>query len=243
MNQTEAEFLNEYDANKYPTPLLSVDSVLFTIADEQLKILLVKRAEHPFKNDWALPGGFVDIETDDTTNTTANRKIIEKTQVFPPYLEQLQTFSSKHRDPRGWSASVAYFALISHEETRPHIEHDDTVQWVGLEDLSTTESSYTPIAFDHAEIIGIALHRLRQKALYSMIPIFCLPEEFTLGEYHKVMEIILNKSIQKKTLYRRFEASEMFEETGKTVATGARAAMLYRLKDTVQLINFERNLG
>lgn len=70
-----------------------------------------------------------------------------------------------------------------------------------------------------------------------MLPVFCLAKEFTLTEY------ILGKPIQNKSLYRRFEASNMFEETGETVATGARAAALYRLKEGAELVNFERNLG
>ena len=76
-----------------------------------------------------------------------------------------------------------------------------------------------------------------------MLPVFCLPKKFTLAQYHKLIEIILEKPIQKKTLYRRFEASNMFEETCETITTGARAAMLYRLKEGFELVNFERNLG
>ncbi len=234
---TEEEFLKSYKPNDYPSLLLTVDSVLFTVENQSLKILLLKRANHPSKGLWSLPGGFIDTENDATTEETALRKIREKTKVTPPYLEQLQTFSSADRDPRGWSATVTYFALIAHQETETRLTND--TQWVALDNLSTLQ----PLAFDHQQIIKVALKRLRQKSLYSMLPIFCLPKEFTLGEYHQLMEIILNKMIQKKSLYRRFKASEMFEETGKTVATGARAAVLYRLKTDVELINFERNLG
>lgn len=236
---TEEEFLESYKLSDYPNPLLTVDSVLFTVKDQLLKILLLKRDNHPYKDKWSLPGGFVDTKNDATTEDTALRKIIEKTKVTPPYLEQLQTFSSNKRDPRGWSATVAYFSLIAYQETEPHLTQEGDTQWISLDNLSDIQ----PLAFDHQQIINIAVERLRQKALYSMLPVFCLPKEFTLGEYHQLMEIILDKTIQKKSLYRRFEASEMFEETGNTVATGARAAMLYRIKDNVKLVNFERNLG
>ena len=236
---SEKEFLTEYKKSNFPVPLLTVDSVLFTVKDDALKILLLKRANHPHKSLWSLPGGFIDIENDETTRDTAIRKLTEKTQVTPPYLEQLQTFSGKKRDPRGWSATVAYFALIAHQEADPFLEHAEDVQWVSLNKLE----QHQPLAFDHQAIIQIAIERLRQKALYSMLPVFCLPKAFTLGQYHKLMQIILDKPIQKKSLYRRFESSGMFEETGETVATGARAAMLYRLKENVELVNFERNLG
>ena len=220
--------------NSIEKPLLTVDIVLFTIKDGALKILLLKRDKPPFENNWALPGGFVDIDKDDSAKDTAIRKVIEKTGVTPPYLEQLNTFASNDRDPRGWSASITYFVLMPFEDLK-----DDSTQWI---DLDTLEK-HQPLAFDHQEIIDQANQRLKQKALYSMLPVFCLPQTFTLGEYHTLIEIILEKTIQKKTLYRRFEASNMFEETGEMVATGARAAMLYRLKEGVELVNFERNLG
>ena len=239
MIKSEKDDLKNYPSNRYPAPLLTVDSVLFTVEDESLKILLLKRANHPHKGQWSLPGGFIDIENDQSTRDTAIRKITEKTRVIPPYLEQLQTFSGKNRDPRGWSATVSYFALIAHQETEAHLEQAEDTSWVALDKLA----KHQPFAFDHQQIIEMAIERLRQKALYSMLPVFCLPKEFTLGQYHQLMEIILDKTIQKKSLYRRFESSGMFEETGKTVATGARAAILYRLKKDVKLVNFERNLG
>ncbi len=235
----EKEFLKNYNSNIFPAPLLTVDSVLFTVESQSLKILLLKRENHPHKGLWSLPGGFINIENDESTADTALRKITEKTKVTPPYLEQLETFSSKERDPRGWSATVAYFALIAHQKTETFLKKIENTQWIALDDLS----EMMPLAFDHQQIISVALERLRQKSLYSMLPVFCLANEFTLGEYHQLMEIILNKKIQKKSLYRRFEASNMFEETGNTVATGARAAVLYRIKDNVELVNFERNLG
>ena len=219
------------------SPLLTVDSVLFTIKDNSLKILLLKRENTPFQNNWALPGGFIDVNKDDSAEDTASRKLTDKTGVSPPYLEQLNTFSSKQRDPRGWSASIAYFALIAHDSAQ--LINDDSVEWVNVENIT----NYHPLAFDHQDIFQFALERLKQKALYSMVPVFCLPKAFTLGEYHNLIETILGKKVQKKTLYRRFEASNMFEETGETVATGARAAMLYRIKEDAELINFERNLG
>ncbi|MEE9494605.1 MAG: NUDIX domain-containing protein [Gammaproteobacteria bacterium] len=236
---SEKEFLNAYRNSDFPVPLLTVDSVLFSVKDASLKILLLKRARHPHKSRWSLPGGFIDIENDKTTRDTAIRKLTEKTQVTPPYLEQLRTFSGKARDPRGWSATIAYFALIAHQEANAILQHADDAQWVSLNELE----NYQPLAFDHQEIIQSATERLRQKALYSMLPVFCLPKAFTLGQFHQVMQIILDKSIQKKSLYRRFEASDMFEETGNSLATGARTAKLYRLKKGVELVSFERNLG
>ena len=117
----EKEFLESYQASDYSTPLLTVDSVLFTVEHQSLKVLLVQRANHPNKGRWSLPGGFINMKDDKSTEDTALRKIIEKTKVTPAYLEQLQSFSSIDRDPRGWSATVSYFALIAHQETKPQL--------------------------------------------------------------------------------------------------------------------------
>ena len=229
--------------NQASSALLTVDSVVFTIEQDQLKILLVQRAIDPYKQQWSLPGGFVDIAKDRSTRDTAIRKIIEKTSVIPPYLEQLQTFSAPDRDPRGWSATITYFSLIAHQATKAHLERVDNTRWASFTALQQARSPYQTLAFDHQQIIELAIERLRQKALYSMLPVFCLEKEFTLSEYHKIIELILGRTIQKKSLYRRFESSEMFEQTGETVATGARAATLYRVKEDAKLVNFERNLG
>ena len=106
----------EYDINQFKNPLFTVDSVLFTVKEASLKVLMVKRANQPFIGYWGLPGGFVDIDIDETTDKTALRKLKEKTSVEPLYIEQLQAFWSKDRDPRGFSVTFVYFALIAEQD-------------------------------------------------------------------------------------------------------------------------------
>lgn len=89
-----------------------VDTALFTIRDEQLGLLLARRKEPPFEDDLALPGGFVHVEEDANAEMAARRVIRGKIGIDAPYLEQLFTFSGATRDPRGWSVSIAYYALI-----------------------------------------------------------------------------------------------------------------------------------
>ena len=109
--------------------------------------------------------------------------------------------------------------------------------------LSVDEIGELTLAFDHENIIDVALERLRQKTLYSMVPVFCLPELFTISDLKKVIEIIIEKPIQRKSLMRRVEASGMFEELEEKAATGKRMAQLYKLKDDFNIVNFERNLS
>lgn len=234
---TEADYLNQYDASRFPSPLVTVDSVLFTLRQQELCVLLVERANHPQKGFWGLPGGFIDMDRDESTRTTALRKLTEKTGVSPSWLEQLDTFSGPSRDPRGWSLTVAWYALIAWVDCEPHIASVRDARWVPVKSLD-----HYALAFDHENIIAAALHRIRQKTMYSLLPVYCLPESFTHGQLQEATEIILGQSIQRKSLIRRFEASGMFEDTGESAATGTRKARLWRRKAGVDIHLFSRNL-
>ena len=228
----------KYDINEFKNPLFTVETVLFTVAENKLKVLLVKRANDPFIDSWGLPGGFVDVELDQTTDKTALRKLKEKTSVTPKYLEQLQSFSGLERDPRGFSVTLVYFALVAAQEVSTHIETVNDVRWIELDKLDSL-----PIAFDHRAIIKQAKVRLQQKALYSMLPVYCLPEFFTVGQFKAVIETIIGKTIQRKSLIRRIEASDMFETIDEKVKSGGRLAQVYKVKPGVDIVNFERNLS
>lgn len=137
---TEADYLNQYDVSRFPSPLVTVDSVLFTLHQQALCVLLVERAMQPQKGRWGLPGGFIDIENDDSTRATALRKLTEKTGVSPSWLEQMDTFSGPDRDPRGWSLTVTWFALIAWIDCAPHIASVSNARWVPVDELKTIHS-------------------------------------------------------------------------------------------------------
>ncbi|WP_246616414.1 NUDIX hydrolase [Thaumasiovibrio subtropicus] len=222
----------------FELPLFSVDSVLFTVVEQQLKVLLVKRAVAPYEGLWSLPGGYVDIALDKDTDATAKRKLEQKAGVVPAYLEQLKTYSGSERDPRGYSVTLVYYALIGFQAASHHIASVEDAKWIdvaALNDLS--------MAFDHRHIVVDAHERLKQKALYSMLPVYCLPERFTVGALKGVIEAIIGKEIQRKSLMRRIENADMLEETDEYVATGRRRAKLYRVKSGVDITHFERNLS
>ena len=235
---SEHEYLAQYDASRYPSPIVTVDSVLFSLWQQQLCVLLVQRARHPQRGLWGLPGGFIDLLQDGSTRDTALRKLREKTGVNPPWLEQLATYSGPDRDPRGWSLTTAWYALIAAEACSAGSDDVSDAQWQPVAGLAQRSD----IAFDHQQIVADALQRLRQKTLYSLLPVYCLPAAFTLTQLQEVTETILARPVQRKSLIRRFDASEMFEETGESVATGARKAKLYRLKPGADIHHFSRNL-
>ncbi|TXH68302.1 MAG: NUDIX domain-containing protein [Thiothrix sp.] len=234
----EASFLAHYNRREFDAPLLTVDPVLFTYHQAQLKVLLVKRSAYPERGLWGLPGGFVDMANDQNLEDTAQRKLQEKTGVSPPYLEQLYSFGSTTRDKRGWSVTVAYTALIAYQECAAHIETVSDAQWLPLEHLDDLS-----LAFDHRQIIDFARERLRQKALYSIVPAYALPEKFTLPELQHLHEVLLGKVLQKKSFRRRIEEAELLIDTGEKRSEGnGRPAALYRMKEGSGGYNFVRNL-
>lgn len=233
----EQEFLANYNKRDYSSPLLSVDAVLFTYHEATLKLLLVERANHPHKGMWGLPGGFIDENNDATLRDTVLRKLKEKTGVTPPYIEQLCTVGNNRRDKRGWSVTVCYTALIAHQACAHRIDSVNDANWVPFDEVAQME-----LAFDHGSLIQQARERLRQKALYSIVPGFALPDAFTLPELQHVHEVLLGKTIQTKSFRRRIEQADLLIDTGEKRADKGRPANLYRLKSASADYRFIRNL-
>lgn len=234
----EKQFLDAYDHHAFETPLLSVDSVLFTYHEQCLKVFLVERSNHPDKGKWGLPGGFVDMQVDHTLEDTVIRKLREKTGIAPPYIEQLVTRGNSVRDKRGWSVTVCYTALIAHQDCKVNISSVSDAQWMNLTTVDTVE-----LAFDHKEIIQLAKERLKQKALYSIIPAYALPEKFTLPELQHLHELLIGKNLQKKSFRRRIEQANLLEETLEKRGEGGRPAILYTMKQSSGDYTFIRNLS
>ena len=234
----EQKYLETYNKEDFNSPLITVDSVLFTYHESQLKVLLVKRSNYPDKGFWGLPGGFIDLENDGTIEQTALRKLQEKTGVVPPYLEQLYTLGNAKRDKRYWSVTICYTALIAHQACEATIATVDDAQWILLDDVGDMD-----LAFDHNDIIQAARERLKQKALYSIVPAYALPEKFTLPELQHLHEVLLGKSIQKKSFRRRIDQAELLIDTGemRTMMSG-RPAKLYKMKENSGAYTFLRNL-
>ena len=169
----EKQFLEKYRPKDYPRPSVAVDLVIFTIIDAQLRVLVVKRQEHPFKGDWALPGGFVRVgegpkEQGEDLDTAARRELQEETGLDPDrvHIEQLFTFGRVNRDPRMRVISVAYFALVR-PDLAPFVKAGGDVshaEWLPIDQLKKTE-----LGFDHREVIEMGLSRVRGKLEYSGI--------------------------------------------------------------------------
>ena len=232
------------EVTQFENPQFSVDNVLFTVHESTLKILLIKRSarlndvNYPYPNRWALPGGFIDLRHDENTEMTALRKLKEKTGITPAYLEQLEVFSGISRDPRGFSVTLIYYALTAFTDVESSIETASEACWIDISNIDNL-----PIAFDHKNIIDAALTRLHHKAISSMAPIYCLPAEFTIGQLKIVIETIIGKKIQRKSLMRRVDDSGMFEKINEKAVSGGRSATVYKRKKEVQEYVFRKSIG
>ena len=209
---------------EFPHPAVTVDVVIFTIRNDELKVLLIKRALDPFLGSWALPGGFVEL--DESLVEAAKRELKEETGVAAAYLEQLYTFGEPNRDPRERVISVAYYALMPSDALEIKAASDaEGVGWFSIDELPK-------LAFDHSDILTMALTRLAAKFEYSTVAFQLMPEEFTMPEMRHLYELISREEIDARNFSKRILALDVIEPTGKERREGAhRPAKLYRVKD------------
>ena len=231
-SDAEKVFLDAYDASVFEHPSVTVDAVLITAQGGALETLLVERQEHPCRGCWALPGGFVGL--DESLDAAAARVLDAKTGLGGIFLEQLYTFGRPDRDPRTRVITVAYYALVAAERLAGRRLVSIVVPWEGeaggAVEAADADGRPLELAFDHAEILGLAVQRLRGKLDYSPIAFQLLEERFTLRQLQTVHETILGHSLNKDSFRRRQLASGALEATGeKERAVGYRPAELYRL--------------
>ncbi|HPT51020.1 MAG TPA: NUDIX hydrolase [Accumulibacter sp.] len=203
--------------------ICTVDVVLLTLKNGALHVALLKRDHPPFEGVLALPGAYVQADEDADTQESAARMLRAKTGIASPYLEQLATFSGRCRDPRGWSLSVAYYALVAEKSLVPAVHPDVT--------LSAVEQ-IKDLPFDHRQIVDAAVRRVRDKSAYSSLPVHLCGETFTLPRLQAVYEAVLGEPINKVSFRRKIEELAILERVEGAMETGKahRPAQLYRLK-------------
>jgi 8-oxo-dGTP diphosphatase len=225
-----------------PQPLTSVNVAIFAARAGLLQILLVRGpidGQDLFPTLWSLPGGLVDIAEDEDLESCAKRKLHEKTGAEASYLEQLGSWGSAHRDPRGWSATHVYFALMSADDAERLPDGDaGSARWFAIDGHRVKEK----LAFDHAEILKAAVARLRSKVEYTSLPAFLMPHEFTLTELQRIYEVLLGRPIEKKSFRTRILATDLLEEVARRKAGANRPAQMYRLRSRRHPLFFARAL-
>jgi 8-oxo-dGTP diphosphatase len=195
--------------------------VVFGLDDEDLKVLLIQRDNAPFAGRWALPGGFVDMH--ETCEEAARRELREETGLEDVFLEQLYTFSTVDRDPRERVVSVAYYALVRLHDHKVRAATDARdAAWFAV---SETEG----LAFDHDEILDVAITRLRGKVVYQPVGFELLPPKFTLSMLQRLYETILERPLDKRNFRKKVLGMGVLVELDEVERDVAhRAARLYR---------------
>lgn len=237
----EARFLAAYDASAFERVSVAVDVVLVSAVDGALYTLLGRRTEHPHRDRWSLPGGFV--RPDESLEHAAARVLRDKAGLGGVFLEQLYTFGEPARDPRTRVISVAYAALVERTRfmaaaarrgeladlTTPRIRVPWEGEAGGPVEVVGADGRTLPLAFDHADILGTAVKRLRGKLDYTPIGFQLLPSTFTLRRLQDVHETILGRTLNKDSFRRRMLASGLLRATGEHEGeVGHRPAELYR---------------
>jgi len=210
--------------------------VLMTVVDSDLKVMLIKRQDQPFRGTWALPGNFLGIQPGthqgEDLKTAAQRTLAEQTDLEPDgiFLEQIHTFGRAGRDPRMRVISVAWCALVPPELARSSRAPNDTEpHWFS----AIEEVPWIRLAFDHAEILHTGIDHIQREIDHTDLAFGLVPPTFTVGELRDVYEAIKAKRYDPRNFRRRFQRmlnSGLVEEApGKRHLGKSRPAKVWRL--------------
>ena len=206
---------------QYPRAALAVDCVVFGFDEGDLKVLLIERGLEPFKGRWALPGGFVRL--DETLDDAARRELAEEAGLKDIFLEQLYTFGAVTRDPRERVVSVVYYALVS------SAAHEATPATDAAAACWFAVAKVPKLAFDHGEILAVALARLKAKVRYEPIGFELLPPKFTLSQLQHLYEALLGADLDKRNFRKKVLAYQLLIPLKETLMVGRhRPAQLFR---------------
>ena len=204
---------------------VAVDLLVFTIEEDRLKILTIRRQYPPFEGQRALPGVFV--RADETLDQAAQRGLREETGLEDIYFEQLYTWGAPDRDPRRRVISVSYLALVDAQRLRGFGPGLRTTG-AALSDVQALLEA-EDLAFDHRQIIACGRERLAGKVEYTPIAFSLVPEEFTLPQLQRVHEILLGKPLYKANFRKKI--APLVEETDRSTSGDAhRPSKFYRLR-------------
>ena len=192
----------------YPRPMVTTDILVFGWDEAHLRIMLIRRKHDPFRDFWAIPGGF--IEMDETLEETARRELREETGINRVPLQRFGVFGDPGRDPRGRSITIAYVAFLSPELLRKAKAGDDAAEvcWFPVRRAPK-------LAFDHSRILRQALGWLRESALRQPAWLALLPRTFSILEAQRLYEGILGREMDARSFRRKMVSSRWIRESGR----------------------------
>lgn len=230
MSEELKDDLSNYNKEEFEKPSVTTDIGICRIIDNKLCVLLIQRSKPPFRDHWAMPGGFLDVAPvmdkktgkikppDPSLESVALRELDEETSVVGIQVHQLKTYGDINRDPRLRVVTVAYFAVVNDEimqgvtvEAGDDARKGSTVWW----DMD----ALPPLAFDHAQILADLRERIQGRIQYTDLAFQFLPKEFTWTELQNVYEIILKRKLVASNFRRKIKAGYNIEDLKKTKET------------------------
>ncbi|PQJ79029.1 NUDIX hydrolase [Polaribacter porphyrae] len=200
---------------------LTIDAVVFGYEEGKITVLLIKRKYEPFKNKWAIPGGF--IQGDESLEQAVERELYEETGIKINYLEQLYTFGQPERDPRGRIVSIAYFGLVRPDAFKLFASTDaEDAQWFSIDELPE-------LSFDHKEILELAIKRLQSKITYEPIGFELLDKKFPFSDLEKLYSTLLGRKVDRRNFRKKIVGLNVLDELDEKVSKGSgRPANLFQ---------------
>jgi 8-oxo-dGTP diphosphatase len=234
-DRDEQAFLERYRPGDFPRPSVTVDLVVLTIVDVELRVLLVRRKEHPFRGRWALPGGFVRVgdghrDQGEDLDAAAARELAEETGLPSGrvFLEQLRAFGRAGRDPRMRVITVAYYALVP-PDLVPLVRAGGDASHVAWH--AAASLGQLALAFDHDEIVAAALAQVERRSDESDILAQLVPPTFTIPELRAVRQLVSGALQDPGNFRRRFlrhvEEGRIERAPGRRITT-SKPAVVYR---------------
>lgn len=203
---------------------LAVDAIVFGYSKQDgVSVLLIQRKYEPYKNSWAIPGGFVLEE--ESLEQAVRRELVEETGINVQYLEQLYTFGDPDRDPRQRIVSVAYMGLVKTSQYQDLKASTDAANaaWFSIRKLPT-------LAFDHKKLLEMAAERLRSKIRYQPIGFELLDKKFPFSDLEKLYMALLDRDINRRNFSKKILSFGILEDTGELARTEGkgRPSKMYR---------------
>jgi 8-oxo-dGTP diphosphatase len=195
--------------NKNSPIKVAVDAIVFGYSkSDGVSVILVQRKYEPFKNGWAIPGGFVLEE--ESLEEAVRRELVEETGIEVNYLEQLYTFGEPKRDPRQRIIAIAYVGLVKASQYQELKASTDAAnaKWFSIKKLPV-------LAFDHKQILAAAIARLRAKVRYQPIGFELLDKKFPFADLEKLYTALLDKEMNRRNFSKKILSFGFLEETGE----------------------------
>jgi 8-oxo-dGTP diphosphatase len=192
---------------------VAVDAIVFGYSkNDGVSVLLIKRKYPPFKDSWAIPGGF--ILENESLEEAVTRELLEETGIKVNYLEQLYSFGEPGRDPRQRIISIAYFALVKSalfQQLKASTDAEEA-QWFSINKLPQ-------LAFDHKKILQTAIERVRAKVRYQPIGFELLDKKFPFADLEKLYAVLLDRNIDRRNFTKKILSLGLLQDTGELAAT------------------------